>query len=67
MINRLPLEFRAPADANDSGAKASDARAAKGLSQRVLERATSCIGSYPSVSLAAAFVAGLAIGRLVKT
>lgn len=67
MINRLPIEFRVPAGAKGAAPESLGAADAAGIGARALERAAACIGAYPTVSLAAAFVAGLAIGRLVKT
>lgn len=67
MINRLPLEYRAPAGALGSASNTSDPAGVKGIGGRLFGRAAACIGSYPTATLAAAFVAGLAIGRLVKT
>lgn len=67
MINRLPPQFRVSEGGVLPASPLPRLDAGAGFGERLLDRTAACIGAYPTASLATALVAGLVIGRLVKS
>jgi hypothetical protein len=68
MLNRLPKEYSAPDGLRPAGSPPLGTQPASqpGVRDRIVGAAANTVGTHPVVSLGAAFVVGLILGKLVK-
>ena len=70
MLNRLPKDFAVttPDGLRPVGSSAVEAQPGSkpGMRERLVDAAANTVGTHPVVSLGAAFVVGVLLGKLVK-